>query len=129
MSVRPRISVLRLRQLSIRRLYGRRQQRRNLDLAVLGQERREPPPRVRELAPRALGLAVPEPPAGRGEVAQAGHELVLAESGSLVQSSRRLPVLAAEEVALGAPEDALEARFRRGPIVRIRVVVHGHERA
>jgi hypothetical protein len=31
-------------------------------------------------------------------------------------------------VALGAPEDGLEARFRRRPVL-IRVVLHGHDRA
>ena len=69
MSVRPRIRVLRLRQLSIGRLYDRVEEARNLDLAVLGDEGREPAPRVRELPPAALGLALLRAPAGGREMA------------------------------------------------------------
>ena len=119
---------MRLRQLSTGRLYDRLQQARNLDLTGLREERREPPARVCELALRPLGLAVLRPPARRREVAQAPHEVLVAEPGSLVQRPRRLAVFGAEEVALRAPEDALETRFRRRPVV-IRVVVHGDDRA
>src|SRR6266545_4384269 len=58
MSVRPRISVLRFRQLSTHRLYDRREHACNLDLTPLGQERAEAPLRVGELTPRPLRLAV-----------------------------------------------------------------------
>src|SRR5687767_5469536 len=81
MSVRLRIRVLRLRQLSTRRLYDRVQQPCNLDLARLGQERGEATPRMRELAAGAVRLAVLCPPPGCREVAKAGNELVRAETG------------------------------------------------
>jgi hypothetical protein len=131
MSVRLRISVLRLRQLSIGRLYDRVEQPRNLHLARLRQERCEPPPRVRELPARPLRLAVLSSPAGSGEVAEAGDELVGAETFRLVERAGRLAVLATEEMALGAPEDALEPRVGRRPLgfLGSRVVVHGDDRA
>src|SRR5258705_13554070 len=90
MSVRPRISVLRFRQLSMRRLYDRREHPCNLDLSPIGQERAEAPLRMRELAPRPLRLAVLSPPAGGGQVAQPRHELVLAEPLPLRQRNRSL---------------------------------------
>src|SRR3954453_17004959 len=129
MSVRPRISVLRLRQLSIGRLYDRVEEVRNLDLPRLRQERREAPPRGGELAAGALGLTVLPPPAGRGEVAQSRHELIVAEPRRLVERRRRLTVLGPQEVSLRAPEDALEPRSRRRPLVGTRVVLHAVDRA
>src|SRR5687768_5313770 len=94
MSERPRISVLRLRQLSTGRLYDRVEESRNLDLAGLGEERREPAARVRELPPRPLRLAVLDAPARGGQMPQARYELVLAEPVRLVERRRRLSVLA-----------------------------------
>src|SRR5882672_9772752 len=62
MSVRPRINVLRLRQLSaaIGRFYDQGdgvEQRLELDLPGLRQERGQPPAGVLELSPGALALA------------------------------------------------------------------------
>jgi hypothetical protein len=129
MSVRLRMRVLRLRQLSIGRLYDRVEQACNLHLAVLRQERAEPSARMRELASRTSGLALLRAPPGGRQMPQPGDELPLAEPGGLVERPRRLGVLAAEQVALGPPEDALQARLGRRPVVRTRVVVHGHDRA
>ena len=50
-------------------------------------------------------------------MAQPGHELVVAEPGRLGERIGRLRVLPAEKMALGAPEDALEPRLRRRPII------------
>ena len=69
MSVRLRMRVLRLRQLSTGRLYDRVEKARNLDLPVLGRKRCEPPPRMRELAARAVELAVLCAAARSGKVA------------------------------------------------------------
>ena len=77
---------MRLRQLSTGRLYDRFEKARNLDLARLGQERRESATCVRELPLRTLRLAVLGAPAGRGEVPQPCDELVLTEPGRLVES-------------------------------------------
>src|SRR5262245_44057160 len=131
MSERLRISVLRLRQLSTRRLYDRVEERRNLDLARLGEEWREPAARVRELPMRPLRLAVLEAPPGGGEMPEAGDELVLAEPRRLVEGPRRLGVLGPKEVAFRAPEDALQPGLRRRPlrILRSRVVAHADDRA
>lgn len=129
MSVRLRISVLRLRQLSIGRLYDRVEQPCNLHLAVLGQERRKPAACVRELPSRAAGLAGLCPVTRRCEVPEAGDEIPLAEPGGLVERPRRLPELASEQVPFGPPEDGLQPRLGRRPVVRTRVVVHGHDRA
>ena len=82
-----------------------------------------------ELALRPLALAVLRAPAGRGEVAEARHELVLAEAGRLVERPRGLTVLAPVKMALRTPEDSLEAPLRRRPLVGFRVVVHAHDRA
>jgi hypothetical protein len=130
MSARPRISVLRLRQLSTARLYDRLEESRNLDVARLRQEGREASTSVRELPPRPLRFAVPGAPAGGSEVSQPRYELVLAEPGSLVQGPRRLPVLAAEQMALRTPQDALQSSLRRRPfLLDSRVVVHADDRA
>ena len=129
MSERLRISVLRLRQLSIGRLYDRLQQPRNLDLARHGEERSEPPARVRQLTPSAFRLAVLQPPAGRGEVAQPRHELVLPQARRVRERPSRLAVLAAQQVPLDAPEDPLKASARRRPLLGCRVILHGHDRA
>jgi hypothetical protein len=121
---------LRLRQLSTGRLYDRVKETRNLDVARLGQEGREPATRVRELPLGPLRLAVPGTPAGRGEMPQAGDELVLAEPCRLVQRAGCLPVLAPVQVTLRAPEDALEPGLRRRPfLLGTRVVVHADDRA
>jgi hypothetical protein len=48
---------------------------------------------------------------------QAGHELLVAEPGCLAERVGRLRVLAPEEMALCAPEDALEPSLRRRPVV------------
>lgn len=130
MSVRPRISVLRLRQLSTGRLYDRAEKARNLDLAGRGEERREATSRVRELPPAAFGLSVLDAPPGRGEVAEPRHELALAEARRAVERPGRLAVLAAQQVGLGAPEDALQACVAGRPfLLRTRVVGHGDDRA
>src|SRR5829696_313389 len=92
MSVRPRISVLRFRQLSMRRLYDRGEHACNLDLSPLGRERAETPSRVRELPSCPLRLTVLRPPTGGRQVAQARHELVLAESLRFRQSRRSLAI-------------------------------------
>jgi hypothetical protein len=68
MSVRLRISVFRLRQLSTGRLYDRIEEARNLDLAVLGNEGCKPPTGVCELPAGPFRLAVLRAPAGRCEV-------------------------------------------------------------
>ena len=87
MSVRLRIRVLRLRQLSTRRLYDRLQQPCNLDLTRLGEEGRQAAARVRELASGPLRLAVLRPPAGRGEVPEPGDELVRTETLRVVEGA------------------------------------------
>src|SRR5215207_5130742 len=115
MSVRLRMSVLRFRQLSMHRLYDRREHACNLDLPPLRQERAEAPLRVRELAPRPLRLAVLRPPTGGGQVTQSRHEFLLAEPCGLRQRCRRLAVFRPQQVPLRAPENALETRLRRRP--------------
>ena len=129
MSVRLKINVLRLRQLSMRRLYDRVHQPCNLDLAGFGQEGGKATPCVRELTASALGLAVLCSPAGGGQVAQASDELVLAEARRLVQRPRGLAVLTSEQVTLGPPENALKTPLRRGPVLGTKVLVHGRDRA
>ena len=132
MSERLRMSVLRLRQLSTGRLYDRVEEARKLDLAGLGQKGSEPAAGGGELPPGALGLAVLEPPPGGGEVPEARDQLLVAEARRLVERSRRLRVLGAEQMALGAPEDGLQPGLGRRPFLldlRSRVVAHADDRA
>ena len=83
----------------------------------LGNEWGKPLSCAFELSPRPLPLTVLEAPPGGGEMTQAGDELLVAEPGGLAERVGRLRVLPAEKMALGAPEDALEPRLRRRPIV------------
>lgn len=130
MSVRPRISVLRLRQLSIRRLYDRVEKERKLDLPGRGQKRREATAGARELPPGALGLSVADPPSGRREVTEPRHELALAEARRPLERPGGLAVLPAQQVTFDAPEDPLQAGVAGRPVhVRTRVVRHGDDRA
>ena len=122
MSVRLRISVLRLRQLSTGRFYDPLDQRHSL------WERCQPPPRVRELSARPLELAGLRTIAGGGEVMQAVQKLVVAEPEALGERSGGRDELAPLEVLLAAPEDRPQARFGRRPLL-VRVLGHGHGRA
>src|SRR2546425_12957326 len=99
MSVRLRISVLRLRQLSTGRFYDPLDQRHSL------WERRQPPPRVRKLPARPLELAGLGAITGGGEVMQAVQELVVAEAEALGERAGRRDELVPFEVLLAAPED------------------------
>ena len=122
MSVRLRISVLRLRQLSTGRFYDPLEQRPSL------WERRQPPPRVRKLPSRPLELAGLGAIAGGGEVMQAVQELVLTEPEALGERAGGRDELAPFEVLLAAPKDRPQARFGRRPLL-VRVLGHGHGRA
>src|SRR5438093_11713631 len=111
MSERPRISVLRLRQLSTARFYDGLDERRGVRI------RRQPPPRMGELAPRSLRLARLEPVARGGEVVEAVQEIVLAEPEAFRQRAGGGEELAALEVSLDAPADGSEPRVARRPLV------------
>ncbi len=127
MSVRLRISVLRLFQLSfgICRFYDRLDDgHQRCDVRIL----RQPPAGTLELASRPVELAGLRAIAGSRKMVQAVQELVLAEPeavGERPGGGRELEPL---QVPFGTPEDRPQARFGRGPLF-VRVVRHGHGRA
>jgi hypothetical protein len=100
------------------------ERRRQLDLAVDGEERREPAARMRELAQRALPVAVACLVAGGGEVVETAHELSLAQREHVFERVRGRRVLASLEMPLGAPERGGQASVRRRPV---ELVVHARE--
>lgn len=104
-------------QLSTDRLYDGFEYVCNLDPVRLGQKGCKATPRVLELALRPLGLAVLRPPARGSKMAESRDERFLAKALSLSQSACRLPVLRSHEVPLRLPEDRLQTRFGRGPLV------------
>src|SRR5262245_11062864 len=91
MSVRLRISVLRLRQLSIGRFYDcgyLRKKRPEVDLVAPREEGPEAAPRVRELASRARGVAGLGSVTGSRDVMEGVQEPVLVEVEALAERSR-----------------------------------------
>jgi hypothetical protein len=117
MSVRLRIRVLRFRQLSTHRLYDGFEHVCNLHTVGLGQKGREAPLRVLELPTRPLGLTDLRSPTGGRKMAESRDERLLAKACSLCQSASGLPILRSREVPLRAPEDCLQPRLGRGPLV------------
>src|SRR5262245_25832957 len=120
MSERPRISVLRFRQLSTGRFYVPRDdvdQRRGV------RERREPPARPVELPEGAIPFSGLRPVPRRGEVVEPPDELLVltGEAEDVREAIGRDEVLAALERALGVPERGAGAALGRGPLV---VLVH-----
>ena len=127
MSVRLRMSVLRLRQLSAidRRLYDstwrahKLDQRGEIDLFVLGQVRAETAARVLQLPCRPLTIAVLRTVARRHQMQQPAHELIVAEAEDVLERVRSPPPLAAFDVPLGAPQRRPVAGVRRRPLVLV----------
>ncbi len=127
MSVRLRISVLRLFQLSfgIRRFYdGLDDGHERCGVRI----RRQPPPGTLELASGPVELAGLRAVAGSREVVQAAQELVVAEPEALGERPGGGHELVPLQVPFGAPADRAQARFGRGPLF-VRVAGHGHGRA
>ena len=117
MSVRLRISVFRLDQLSTHRLYDGLEHLCNLDPVRRGQKRLEAAPRVGELSPRPLGLAVLRLPARRRQMAEPCDERPLAEPCCFCERASRLPVLGSRQMPLGAPQDRLQSCCCGRPLV------------
>jgi len=129
MSVRLRIKVLRLRQLSSAtgRFYDRRdrvEQRLQVDLVRLGQKRSDPVPGTNELALRSDELPFLRPIAGGREVPERRDELVVAEAAGTLQSPGGCKELAVQEVPLRGPQGGPESGLGRTPVL---VVGHGIE--
>ena len=127
MSVRLRISVLRLFQLSfgIRRFYD------GLDDGHQGcgvRIQRQPPPGPLELASRPVELTSLRPVSGSRKVVQAVQQLVVADPEALGERPGGGHELGPLQVAFGTPEDRAQARLGRGALF-VRVVRHGHGRA
>ena len=122
MSERPRISVLRFRQLSTGRFYvpgDEVDQRRRL------RERREPGACPLELSARADRLPGLRPVPRGPEVVKPTDELLLlaAEPEDVGEPARRDEVLATLERPLGVPQGGADAVLPRGPLV----VVHARQ--
>ena len=127
MSVRLRISVLRLLQLSfgIRRFYdGLDDLQQRCGVRI----RRQSPAGALELASRSVELAGLRPITGSRKMVQAVQELVVAEPETLGERPGGGHELAPLQVPLGTPEGRPQARFGRGPLF-VRVAGHGHGRA
>ncbi len=127
MSVRLRISVLRLFQLSfgIWRFYdGRDDGHQRCGVRI----RRQPPPGPLELASRPVELAGLRPATGSRKVVQAVQQLVVTEPEALGERPGGGNELAPLQMPFGTPEDRPQARFGWGPLF-VRVVRHGHGRA
>ena len=128
MSVRLRISVLRLFQLSsfgIRRFYdGLDDGHQRCGVRI----RCKPPPGPLELASRSVELTDLCPIPGSRKVVQAVQELVVAEPEALGERPGGGHELAPLQVPFGTPKGRPQARFGRGPLF-VRVARHGHGRA
>jgi hypothetical protein len=119
MSVRLRIRVLRLRQLSTGRFYE------PLDLFEK-RVRAEPPPSVRQLPPGPVQLPALGLEAGGGEVMEPAR-LVVEEP---LEGPRRSEELPPVDVAFRSPDRALPPGFAGRPfLVGIRLLRHGDRRA
>src|SRR5262245_40296837 len=121
MSVRLRISVLRLRQLSEATKSTLRPDV-PLDKLQQGHGVRkvgEPPARVRDLPAGTVVVANLMPVAGGSEVMQTPNQLLVLsrKPEDVCQRARGGEVLAALEVALGLPESSANPRLGRRPVV------------
>ena len=116
MSERPRISVLRFRQLSTGRFYVPRDEgEQRLDV----RKGLEPATRPVELPTSPIRLARLRPVPSRGQMVEPADELLVvpAEAEDVREATGRDEVLAALESALGVPEGGADAALWRGPLV------------
>ncbi len=116
MSARPRISVLRFRQLSTGRFYVPRDQ---VDQRLGVRKGLEPATRPVELPASPIRLARLRPVSRRGQMVESADELlvVTAETEDVREATGRDEVLATLERALGVPQSGADAALWRGPLV------------